>query len=132
MKYDISTLIITTGSDNVLPITYETPLFFLTDKLNNLALKFSPITNQHFNIYSDVSINDTPKLLNSKFDITTDINDLQFYLEKYDEPIINIPQNKSTNLNFLKKQLEFNENHKSIVLLILLFIILFLCSMLNR
>lgn len=130
MKYDISTCIITTGSDNVLPITYETALFFLTDKLNNLALKFSPITNQEFN--SDVSINENPKLLNSKFDITTDINDLQFYLEKYDDPIINIPQNKTSNFSFLKKNLEFNENNRSILLLILLFIILFLCSMLNR
>ena len=129
---NVSTFIITAGSDNILPIQYEIPLFFLTDKTNNLALKYSHIDDNGF-----VSIkSDNPKLVNAKFDITTDINDLQFYLEKFDEPITNIepkqPEQPSSNFNFIKKTIEFNDNHKSILLLILLFMILFLCSMLNR
>ena len=126
---NVSTFIITAGSDNILPIQYEIPLFFLTDKTNNLALKYSHIDDNGF-----VSIkSDNPKLVNTKFDITTDINDLQFYLEKFDEPITNIePKQPEKSSNFIKKTIEFNDNHKSILLLILLFIILFLCSMLNR
>jgi len=37
----------------------------------------------------------------------------------------------SVNMNFMKVPLEINDNNKSIILLILLFIILFLCTILN-
>jgi len=182
INYSVSTFVITSGSDSILPIQYDTPIFLLTDKYNNIALKYSHKTNSSLDLplkgkseqsFKDCLTNPTDLsnngvsphcldlplkgkseqslhdcltnptdlsnngvsphcLTNTKFDITTNINDLQFYLEKFDEkPITNIPKS-SGNMNFMKVPLEINDNNKSIILLILLFIILFLCTILNR
>jgi hypothetical protein len=150
INYSVSTFVITSGSDSILPIQYDTPIFLLTDKYNNIALKYSHKTNSSLDLpfqgkseqsFQDCLTNPTDLsnkgvsphcLTNTKFDITTNINDLQFYLEKFDEkPITNIPKS-SGNMNFMKVPLEINDNNKSIILLILLFIILFLCTILNR
>ena len=138
---DINSVIITNGSDNTDPITYESCIFLISDKNIKTALKYewgmdlietgNNVTYQPHN---------HPKLTNSNYHEAQDINAFRFYLERADNAITKLTpatmRSKDSPVTYqeaiYKNPVELLDGYKGIAMVVLLMIILILCIIITK
>lgn len=139
-----NSFIVTNGTDNTDPITYETSIYFISNKDQRTALKYEwgmdLITpSDSSSVASNYKPRHHPNLINGFYggDISS-IHPFEFILEKADGPITNL--DSSRNLITMQSKLsknsphssEFFEGYKGAIMIMLLMIILVLCVLLSR
>ena len=135
----INTFIITNGSDNTDPITYESSMFFISDKNNGMALKYEWGMDLVSNDASTYYPRDHPNLINSTYH-TNDIsiNAFQFALERADVPITRSEIARNTTMPSLSVQYtrsispEFLDGYKGAIMIVLLMMVLILCILASK
>ena len=136
--------IITNGSENTDPVTYESPVFLITDRYNKTALKYewgmdiiesahNEVTaNSHASNYKPHS---QPSLVNDNYGNACEIhtNSFQFYLEQADTTTIAIPNSETRPSKAITETAAdiFGE-YKRAILIMLLLVILVLCVIASR
>lgn len=113
----INTFFISSGHENTEPITYESPIYLLSDKTQNMALKYDWDTN---------TTEYYPRLINTPI-YNENINTFQFFLERADTSITNTNSLTASPFQTIKKNFNLSDSHKSAILVILLMIVLILC-----
>ena len=143
----INTFIVTNGTDNTDPITFETFIYLISDKDRKTALKYEwgmDLISTHEDSSTSGAVSykphDTPSLTNSDYGTSSsiNINSFGFILERADTPITNLdsarnmvvaPQNKHI---APKNPTEFLDGYKGVVMIILLMIVLILCILASK
>jgi hypothetical protein len=142
----VNSFIITNGTENTDPITYETAVFLISDKNQKKALKYEwgmdLIGVPENNILpgaSNYKPHDHPNLINGDYGSTCEsyIGTFQFLLERADGPITNLETARNTLAtskvnNSTKMASELLEGYKGIIMVILLMIVLVLCILASR
>jgi len=138
----INSFIITNGTENTDPITYEMAIFLISDKIQKKALKYEwgmdLIGTYEDSITlgaSNYKPHDHPRLINSNYGSVCEsyIGRFQFLLEKADGPITNIEMTRNTiTVSKSKIASELLEGYKGIIMIILLMVILVLCVLATR
>jgi hypothetical protein len=139
---EINEFIVTNRTNNTDPITYESPLFFITDKDRKMALKYSWKTEfiERGNGLSEAIIPSHPDLITSYYGETceTHVDVFQFYLERADSPIINLNSHRNTMTqtypmkSTTKTISEYLDTYRGAVIIILLMIVLVLCVLASK
>ena len=136
----ITTFLITNGTDNTDPITFETPLYIISDKDSKTALKYEwgmdligPVNNNILLGAVNYKPHECPKLANSSYgDICPNyINTFEFYFEKADGPITNLDSPNAMVTKSVTRN-EFIEGYKGAIMVVLLMIVLILCIMIGK
>lgn len=132
----LNSFIITNGTENTDPVTYENIIFLISDTQTKTALKYDwrmdlikdPSTLDTVNA-SDYRPRNQPTLVNSNYGSTCESysHTFQFLLEKADQPIIDIDESRVTVPDTLKTASDLMDGYKGIIMIILLMIILLLC-----
>lgn len=141
----VNSFIITNGTDNTDPITYETGIFLISDKIQKKALKYEwgmdLIGTPDDSIIlgaSNYKPHDHPTLINGDYGSSCEsyIGNFQFLLERADGPITNLDINKNIMATTAKSNSktisDLFERYKSIVMVILLMVVLILCVLASR
>lgn len=140
---NINSFIISNGSDNIEPISYESPIYFISDKNNKTGLKYEwalDIITENIPIKESYPINYKPRpcptLLNSNYSSTCEsyIHTYQFYLEKFEttqSQLSHITYNSNNNVKS-KSLTDFFEKYKSALMIISLMVILVLCILISQ
>lgn len=128
--HDSDSFIISNGTDNLDPITYEGSLFFIINKEAKKALRYDWQTEliENTNIHRPTN---SPTIITGTYgdDSPLNINSFRFFLEKANGPIVNIePKQKFTDT----KTFEIINEYKGIFLIVLLMMILALCVMIEN
>lgn len=140
ISHQTSSFIITNGSDNIDPITYESPIFFISDKIRKTALKYEwklDIINPTHNDNSIINHkpHETPTITNDIYATSDCIYGFQFILERADNSIRNVEVARaSANVNTHTKKInpDFFDEYKGTLLIILLIVILVLCIIASK
>ena len=138
-NHNINSFIIIGESENTNPITYETSVFFISNKKTKEALKYEwnmdlvtgvndPVNNSTKSVINYQPRNQ-PSLINSNYNNFHDVSSFQFFLEKVENTI--------TYLNTVpavshKKNNVSGAGYNSVIILILLIIVLILCILINK
>lgn len=137
----ISTFIITDGCDNTDPITYESSVFFISDKNNNMALKYQWGMNLVSDDSSTYHPRNHPNLINSTYHTDdTNTNGFQFAFERADTPItraevartVPLSSSISHRLSQQNKSVELLDGYKGAIMIVLLMVILILCVLASK
>ena len=149
-----STFLLTTGDENLDPIRYDSPVFFISNRKERTALKYEwgmELANpgSQPSIYRPRA---HPHLINARYDNNVSPKFFQFSLEQADVPPSN-PEARDTSGQQitlsdpeLKNSLipDFTggfatfspkstfEGHRGVIMVVLLLILLVLCAILNR
>lgn len=146
---DINSFTITNGSDNTDPITYETPIYLISDKNIKMALKYEWSMDLIETSSNDVSYrpHDHPQLVNINYQNSQSITSFQFYLEKADSPITKLspsrtiemttstatkPETPAITRQETAHKNEILDGYKGAAIIILLMIILLLCISISK
>jgi hypothetical protein len=146
--HNTGTFLITNGTDNTDPITFETMIYLISNKDKKTALKYEwgldLIGPQDNNIIPGTvtgAVNYKPRgkpnLINGSYGDICDtyINTFEFLLEKADGPITNLDStqtNNSSSKHITVNKNEFFDSYKGALMIFLLMIILILCALVNR
>lgn len=134
---ELHSFIVTNGTDNTDPITYESSIFVITDKDQKTALRYTRGINfiRNNNGTDDFKPHEHPNLVNGNYGGTseTHIDPFQFYLERADGPITNLNTattyvSKSSN----KTVSDHLEDYRGAIMIVLLMIILILCLLASK
>lgn len=135
----ISTFIITDGSDNTDPITYESSLFLISDKSNNMALKYEWGMNLVSDNTSTYYPRDNPNLINSNYQANeANPNSFQFALERADLPITRADVARTVTFSSphvrtqQNKSGEILDGYKGAIMIVLLMVVLVLCVLASK
>lgn len=145
-QHETNSFIITNGTENTDPITYETAMFLVSDRHRKTALRYEwnmilsgdsvPIPDS-----TQYKPQDNPNLANDLYSGISEIqiNLFRLYLEKADGPITNItqPANPIPNAVSLvtpsnKISAEFIDGYKGAAIVMLLLVILVLCALVSK
>lgn len=129
----VYTFIVSNGSDNTDPITYDSPISFISDKDDISALKYEshiqPINSQNYNIKPTNILTSSP-INRSHHD--SNFETFQFILERSDIPIISSSITKSKTSSLKNKSSDVFDGYKGGIMIILLMVILVLCILINK
>ena len=127
---EISTFVITNGSDNTDPITYESSVFFISDKNNGSALKYD--WSMNLSLASAYRPHDHPTLINGNYNTSeSSFNSFQFALERSDSPITRAIAISSPS-SHRPKSSELLDGYKGAVMIVLLMVILVLSVLASK
>ena len=141
LNREINTFVITNGTPNTDPITYESSLFFISDKNNNMALKYEwgmSLVSEDMSTYHP---RDCPNLINATYHNDGDTSSaFQFAFERSDIPITRSEIARTITIssptNYLpiqeKRYIDFIDDYKGVVMVILLMVILILCVLASK
>ena len=127
---EISTFIVTNGSDNTDPITYESSVFFISDRNNGSALKYE----WGMNLSSDSAYrpHDHPALTNGNYNTTeSSSNSFQFALERSESPITRAISISAPS-SHRPKSSDLLSGYKGAVMIVLLMVILVLSVLASK
>lgn len=148
-----TTFIVTDGTDNTDPISFETIIFLISDKDRRTALQYewgidliSQSSNSSISNAASYKPHDHPNLINGNYggNSSIHINSFGFLLERADLPITNLNtsrnavkasdrfgalQNKNTST---KNATEFLDGYRGAIMVILLMIVLILCLIASK
>lgn len=134
--------IVTNRTNNTDPITYESPLFFITDKDLKMALKYSLRTEfiDRGNGLSEYIPPSYPELISSYYGETceTQVDVFQFYLERADSPITNLNSHRGTmaqthpTKSITKTLSDYIDTYRGAIIIVLLMIVLILCILATK
>lgn len=136
----INSFILTNGTENTDPIVYDTPMFFISDKNNKMALKYEwgmelivdPGSTSNYRPRSH------PNLTNGSYNADISVNMFRFSLERADGPITNLEEARSITTTAVMTaghpmtKSEFADGYRGAIMVVLLMIVLILCIFLNR
>ena len=104
VQREVNSFIITNGTENTDPISYESPIFFISDKSRKTALRYEwgmdlidSAENSSPSEATNYKPRDHPNLINTTYGSTCEmhINSFQFFLERADSPIRNIESTRT-------------------------------------
>lgn len=147
--HNFNTFLITNGTDHTDPITFETILYFISNRDDRTALKYE--WSMDLIGMNDIALpgslpgsfpgslpgslsykpRSNPSLSNSSYNdvCPTYINSFEFLLEKADRAIITLDGSHAT---LTKPNKNDFDNYKGAFLIFLLFVILILCILVNK
>jgi hypothetical protein len=139
----LNSFIITNGTDNTDPVTYENIVFLISDSQTKTALKYDwrmdLISNPSQNSIissnaSDYRPRNQPSLVNSNYESTCESYShmFEFLLEKADLPIIDQSRFTLTETSSVKTASDIMDGYKGIIMIILLMVILLLCIVASK
>jgi hypothetical protein len=136
---DVTSFIITNGTENTDPITYETTIFLVSDKNIKTALRYEWGWDPSMDLTLDNSQykpKENPNLSNGSYSGITEthIGLFRLSLEKADGAITTVEsaRNMVTLNEPAPKHKELPDGYKGAVLIILLMVILILCIMISK
>lgn len=150
VQRELNSFIITNGTENTDPISYESPIFFISDKSRKTALRYEwgmdlISSNENSTLPEAMSYKprEHPNLINATYGSTCEIhiNSFQFFLERADSPIRTVEAARtlttsiatSTAISPIKKiGSDLFDGYKGAVLVILLMVILILCILASK
>lgn len=141
-----TTFIVTNGTDNTDPISFETVIFLISDKDRKTALKYewgmdliNPTSDSSMSGAVSYKPHDHPNLINGNYGDNSSINisSFGFLLERADSPITNLDSSRTMlqvtqNKTLSKTPTEFLDGYKGAIMVILLMIVLILCLIASR
>ena len=142
----VKNFLVINGTENTDPITYETPVFLVTDKARKTALKYEwgmdLVNTDNTSALGAVNYkpHNHPKLINGDYGATCEsyINTFKFYLERADGPITNLDTSRNVIIDNSQQQAnqvtmarknssEVLDGYKGAIMVVLLMIVLILC-----
>lgn len=134
-----NTFLITNGTDNTDPITFETIVYLISSREMRMSLKYEwgmeLITPTDGNTAVNYKPRAHPTLANDDYSSTDPITSFQFLLERADSPITNLDTSRNlmtANRPSLLAPADLFDGYKGAIMVLLLMVILVLCLVASR